>query len=67
MTGQLSLTDWISTDERLPCKSGYYIVRDRKGREFRTWFERIIKGFDSTGLGKMHPSYSVTAWRYIGG
>ena len=63
MTGQISLFDWIPCVERLPSKSGMYIVRDRNGRIFRTWYERARGGFSSVYKGT---GYSVTDWRIIG-
>ena len=65
MNGQISLMDWIPKEETLPLKSGMYTVKDRKGRVYSAWFEKTINGFDSSGFGKVSPSYSIVEWRYI--
>lgn len=62
MTGQMNMFDWISCSEKMPDKSGMYTVRDRKGRIFPTWYEKIRNGFNHVynGVG-----YAITDWRMI--
>lgn len=61
MNEQLTLFDWISVDEETPPASGYYTVKDRTGRTFRTWFERL-RGFNHVfdGVG-----FAILFWRRI--
>ena len=45
-----------------PTKSGYYMVEDRKGRTFRTWYETTVQGFDMVHEGV---GYKITRRREI--
>ena len=62
MTGQISLFDWISCVDLMPMRSGLYIVRDRIGREFETWYETSTLGFNHVynGVG-----YQIMELRYV--
>ena len=48
------MNDWHDFEQESPPKSGYYLVEDRTGRVFRTWYEATINGFnmihDGTGF-----------------
>lgn len=61
MNEQISFFDWIDASEELPTKSGFYTVKDRTGRTFRTWFERL-RGFNHVfdGVG-----FAILFWRRI--
>lgn len=52
--------EWHDFDNDKPSQSGYYIVEDRKGRNFRTWYEDTIKGFDMMHEGT---GYKIMKWR----
>lgn len=52
---------WHDFPEDPPPKSGYYMVEDRKGRTFRTWYERTVAGFDMIHEGV---GYKVIRWRH---
>ena len=54
------MTDWHDFDTDKPPRSGYYMVEDRKGRTFRTWYETTVQGFSMVhdGVG-----YKITRWR----
>lgn len=62
MKGQVSLFDWISCEEQMPTRSGLYMVRDRIGREFETWYEQTAHGFNHVFNGE---GYQITEWRHI--
>lgn len=51
---------WHDATTDLPKESGYYIVEDRKGRQFCTWFEKTINGFDMVQDGA---GYKIIRWR----
>ena len=48
------MNEWHDFEQESPPKSGYYMVEDKKGRVFRTWYESTINGFnmihDGTGF-----------------
>lgn len=60
MSSQISLFDWHDVIE-LPQKSGYYIVEDRTGRQFRTWYETTVRGFNMIHEGR---GYRIVRWRH---
>jgi len=62
MIGQISFFDWIACEEKMPECSGLYKVRDRRGREFETWYETTIHGFNHVFDGA---GYTITEWRYL--
>ena len=53
-------SEWHDFEKDKPKESGYYIVEDRTGRQFCTWYESTIQGFDmmSEGVG-----YKIIRWR----
>lgn len=62
MTGQISFFDWIACEDQLPTRSGIYKVQDVRGREFETWYEKTLHGFNHIFKGA---GYKIIAWRYI--
>lgn len=51
---------WHDFDKDKPPGSGYYMVEDRKGRVFRTWYESTVQGFNMIHQGV---GYKITRWR----
>lgn len=51
---------WHDFAKETPTKSGYYIVQDRTGRIFRTWYETTTNGFDMMHEGV---GYKIIRWR----
>ena len=54
------MSKWHDFAKETPTKSGYYIVQDRTGRIFRTWYETTTNGFNMMHEGV---GYKIIRWR----
>ena len=59
---QLTLFDWNDTAHP-PQISGFYTVKDRRGRVFDTWYERN-RGFNTVYNGA---GYTILQWKHSEG
>lgn len=59
MDGQISLFEWNDAKDA-PHISGFYTVKDRRGRVFDTWYERN-RGFNSVHNGV---GYTIIQWKH---
>lgn len=51
---------WHDFTKESPPNSGYYIVEDRTGRIFRTWYECTVNGFN---MIHERVGYKIVRWK----